>query len=264
MGFFEGSIYSKCLRLDTNIGIVLPHDSRKSRGVERFHEGVVYKEKPKTLILLHGLSDNWSAWAHRTSILRYAEDYCIAVLMPEVQRSFYRNMCYGLDYFSYIADELPILAQSMFNISIEPDDLMVAGLSMGGYGALLCGLTNPERFSYVGSFSGVCDIASFINDTTEEEEPGWSKDKLSIFGKDYDCLPSMDINQLIGKVSGKSPKFYITCGLQDTLRSQSLQLQEILKRKQFSIKYEEWPGAHSWEFWDISIQKMLEYSLLEQ
>ena len=84
MGVYNGSFYSKSMNMDTSIGIILPHDSRKHLGVEPLHPGITPSDKPRTLILLHGLSDNWAAWMHRTSILRYAELYDIAVLAPEV------------------------------------------------------------------------------------------------------------------------------------------------------------------------------------
>ena len=111
--------------------VILPHDSRKHLGVEPLHAGITPSEKPKTLILLHGLSDNWAAWMHRTSLLRYAESFDIAVLAPEVQRSFYMDMRNGPAYYTYITEELPELAAKQFNISVAPEDLMIAGLSMG-------------------------------------------------------------------------------------------------------------------------------------
>ena len=164
MGFYNGSFYAKSLNMDTSIGVILPHDSRKHLGVEPLHAGITPSEKPKTLILLHGLSDNWAAWMHRTSLLRYAESFDIAVLAPEVQRSFYMDMRNGPAYYTYITEELPELAAKQFNISVAPEDLMIAGLSMGGYGALACGLSHPERFMGIGAFSSVANLRKFVLD----------------------------------------------------------------------------------------------------
>lgn len=96
------------------------------------------------LYLLHGLSDNHSCWLRRTAVDRYAEEYGIAVVMPEVQRSFYCDMAHGPAYFTYIADELPQICQRLFRLSDKREDTFIAGNSMGGYGALKAALSRPE------------------------------------------------------------------------------------------------------------------------
>ena len=129
MAFFDGVIYSKTLQMDTRLAVILPHDSREAR-----MDAPAQKAAPsqRTLILLHGLSDNAAAWWMRTSIIRYAEAHGIAVLMPQGEKSFYHDMVYGDDYFTYLTQELPSLAAQMFGISVSPEDLMIAGLSIGG------------------------------------------------------------------------------------------------------------------------------------
>lgn len=65
-------------------------------------------------VSLHGLSDNYSIWARRTSIERYAQDRGICVVMPDGARSFYTDMKYGGKYYTYIAKELPQIIRSVF------------------------------------------------------------------------------------------------------------------------------------------------------
>ena len=158
ISIFTGAVFSETLMMDTTLSVILPQDSRWHRGISQVADGVRVREKPRTLILLHGLSDNWVAWPHRSRILCHAELYDVAVLMPEVQRSFYQDMTYGEAYFTYIMEELPALATRMFHLSTEPEDLMICGLSMGGYGALKCGLTHPECYRAVGAFSSLIDF----------------------------------------------------------------------------------------------------------
>ncbi len=87
MATFEGTIYSDALRMMTSITVSIPQ--------------VVEGDMP-VLYLLHGLSDNHSAWLRRSNVDLYAEKSGFAVVMPEVQRSFYTDMAYGLRYFTYI------------------------------------------------------------------------------------------------------------------------------------------------------------------
>jgi S-formylglutathione hydrolase FrmB len=266
MSFFNGTIFSDALKMDTSLGVILPQDSRVSRGYSPLAPGVTPQKKPKTLILLHGLSDDHSAWTSRTSLLRYVEEYGIAVIMPEVQRGFYHNMKHGFNYADYIGKELPRLAGEMFNISVKPEDLMVAGLSMGGYGAMYTALTHPDKFCGVGCFSSAFDIKAICQDGYAEANglPGWDNDRKSIFGESVTIPDSSDLFQLAEKVAAKAkkPRVFVTCGTEDFLYESNVKMRDLLKKtKAYDFKYEEWPGIHEWGFWDVSIQKMLKHFL---
>ena len=87
----------------------------------------------------------------------------MAVIMPEVQRSFYCDMTNGPRYFTYIVDELPALCQRLFRVSARREDNFVAGLSMGGYGAMKAALSRPERYAAAASFSGAVDVAARLD-----------------------------------------------------------------------------------------------------
>src|SRR3954453_10312610 len=115
---------------------------------------------PPVLYLLHGLTDDHTAWTRQTSIERYAAAKGIAVVMPQVHRSFYANEAYGMRFWDFLADELPQTVERFFRVSARPADTFVAGLSMGGYGALRWALPRPERFAAAATLSGVVDLAS--------------------------------------------------------------------------------------------------------
>ena len=104
MAFFMGTIYSKSMLQDTAFNVILPHDGRR----------YIWTEPPKTLILLHGLSDSAATWIRRTAIERYAERYNLAVIIPEVQRSWYQDMVYGVRAFHYIRKRFWILLKKCF------------------------------------------------------------------------------------------------------------------------------------------------------
>ncbi|MDR0554570.1 MAG: esterase family protein [Treponema sp.] len=266
MSFFTGTIYSKSMNMDTSLAVLLPQDSRKHRSLEESRNSIKPPRAAKTLILLHGYSDGYSAWLTRSSIARYAEDYDIAVLMPEVQHSFYQDMKNGLPYFSYITGELPRLASEMFNISTAAEDCMIAGLSMGGYGALYAGLTYPERFYGVGCFSSAFDlraIAASVKSDSEPQAAGWDNDLRGIFGESPVFSEKSDLFILAEKnaKAPQKPKIYISCGTEDFLYQSNTAMRDLLSAQKYDLKYEEWPGTHEWGFWDLSVQKMLEHFL---
>lgn len=250
--------------MDTQLGVILPQDSRKHNGVEPLKPGVTPSSTPKTLILLHGLGDNYLAWAARTSILRYAEEYDVAVLMPEVARSFYGDMVYGRKYFTYITEELPAYAEQVFRLSVKPEDLMIAGLSMGGYGALKCGLIYPEKYAGVGVFSSAWDVRDLIfngslqSDSFSMEEV--NKDRMAIWGAAETLPVAADIEYLLSHRNRQAdPKYYVICGREDFLYSSNQVLRQKLDAAGLSYAYSEMSGAHEWSVWDRGIQKLLDY-----
>src|SRR4030095_9474870 len=103
--------------------------------------------KYRTLYLLHGHSDDHTAWQRYTSIERYAEDLNLVVVMPAVHLSFYNDMAHGGKYWQFISEEVPALARDIFPLSAERKDNYVAGLSMGGYGAFKMALTHQARYA---------------------------------------------------------------------------------------------------------------------
>ena len=81
--------------------------------------------------------------------------------MPEVQRSFYTTGKVGIDYFHYVADELPAICGKWFHLDQRRENTFIAGESMGGYGAVKIALNRPGRYEAVASLSGVLDYVGF-------------------------------------------------------------------------------------------------------
>lgn len=211
--------------------------------------------KLKVLYLLHGLSDNCSNWMRQTNIERYAREYNMAVIMPEVQRSFYTDMKHGIKYFSYVTKELPQFVHSMFNLPLSRDKTYVAGLSMGGYGALKCAMTYPSRYAACAAFSSCCDMQYNIDEklvwsTTDEELMG-------VFGFDLKIGKENDLFALAEKCARakQQPAFYISCGTLDILLHQNHELRDHMRSLGLDVTYEEWEDDHTWRFWDASLQR---------
>ena len=76
------------------------------------------------------------------------------VVMPSVYNSAYTDMKYGLDYFSYLTEELTDFVERNFPAATKRENRFIAGMSMGGYGAYKWGLTCPEKFAAIGGVAG--------------------------------------------------------------------------------------------------------------
>jgi S-formylglutathione hydrolase FrmB len=217
--------------------------------------------------LLHGLTDNAAIWYRKTAIERYAEKYDLAVVMPEVQRSWYQDMLHGQKFFTYLTEELPDLLSRMFRLSVKREDLMVAGLSMGGYGALYCAFARPDVFGYCGAFSG----AYFLKEMTEYPTDiapvflGLSDDYKAIFGEKIDIPEAVQVPGFLetAKKKGLLPKLYLMGGTDDFLFKETVEVHKICEKLGIEHTFEEFKAFHEWDVWDEAIEKMLKIFLGE-
>lgn len=246
MALIQFEFKSETLRLATQINIVF---SQKIR--EQFGRG----HRSPVLYLLHGLSDDHSAWIRKTSIERYAEAYDLIIVMPSVHRSFYRNTHSGYRYFDYIAEELPSLCTHYFPISENPHETFVAGISMGGYGAFKLALSHPERYRAAASLSGALDLAVMV-DRRDEMLPEWPH----IFGPTEQLAAQDDLLELAKScINGKKriPNLYQCCGTEDYLYPCNQSFLAHANTLELGIEYHEGPGEHEWGYWDKKIQDVL-------
>ena len=243
MPVLTGSFYSQSIDLTTSFTAVLPHEGTSEDNGNR-----------PVLYLLHGLSDNHTNWLTNTSVARYALARGFIVIMPEVTRSFYADMKAGPKYFTYVSEELPKIAESMFGFTHKRENTFVAGLSMGGYGAMKCALSRPDFFAKAASFSGALDI-----------EYRCTKDFVPDFQLCFgESIPSgSDLFALAEKVAllpeNKRPELYFNCGTEDFLYKDNQNFKAKLDELAIHYTYEEWQGDHEWGFWDVSIQKALDF-----
>lgn len=245
MAFFRADFMSQELGMHTSANIMIP-DGMDNR-------------KLKVLYLLHGLSDNCSCWNRLTSVERYAREYHLAVIMPEVQRSFYTDMKHGMKYFSYITKELPRFVHSMFNLPVSREKTYVAGLSMGGYGALKCALTYPNRYAACAAFSSCCDMQ--YNVDSQRISNTSTAELMGVFGMDLQIGKENDLFALAQKCARakEQPVFYMSCGTLDSLLHQNHELRDHMRGLGLDLNYEEWEDDHTWRFWDASLQRAFAY-----
>ena len=256
MAFSQIQFYSKTLNVSSTVYVLLPESDQ---GIGVMAHGNT--QEPKVLYLLHGYSDDHSIWMRRTSVERYAAAAGIAVIMPAVNHSYYCNEKYGERYWDYVSEELPMLMHSFFRLSDKPEDTYVAGLSMGGYGAMKLALTFPERFAAAGSFSGAVDVISEMKDLKGDELFRWQR----IFAEPAaEAGGPNDLLALSKKNSNapNKPRLYVSCGTADFLYGHHLTFTDALKRNGWDVTTYEKPDVkHEWSFWDEQIKFFIPWML---
>jgi putative tributyrin esterase len=255
----EVNFFSETLGLLSTMYVLLP---------QRMLADVRSKRTPKyrTLYLLHGHSDDHTAWMRWSSIEKYAEGLNLAVVMPAVHLSFYNDMAYGPAYWQFVSEEVPALVRDMFSLSPKRDDNFVAGLSMGGYGAFKMALTHPERYAAAASLSGAVDINDVVRKVKNDPlNKAWLVEMRNVFG-DLSKVPGSkhDLFALAKKVAKGSvkPRLFQCCGTEDDLYPQNVRFRDAVRKLPLDLTYEEGPGEHNWAYWDKNIQNVLAWMFL--
>lgn len=250
MALIKCDFFSESLQLSTSMTVILPQETNAQIGMKNTVSG----NKHQTLYLLHGLSDDHTIWTRRTSIERYAAPLGLAVVMPQVDRSFYTNMAYGNKYWTFLTEELPMVARSFFPLSEARADNFVAGLSMGGYGAFKWALNKPDSFIAAASLSGAMDV-----ETLQDRSEGGLYQL--IFGENSIRGTEHDLFSLVEKVKDQNvkPSLYQCCGTEDFLFEDNKRFKQACEHTAFDYTYEFSPGEHEWGYWDKKIQDVLEW-----
>src|SRR5918996_114075 len=238
----EVNFFSETLTLGCAMHVLLPQRSLADAQKKP-------KNKYRTMYLLHGHSDDHTAWQRWTSIERYVEGLKLAVVMPAVHLSFYNDMAHGGKYWQFISEEVPAVVRDMFSLSSKRDDNFVAGLSMGGYGAFKLALTHPERYATAASLSGALDIRERVRADNPRNDKNRLTEMRNVFG-DPSKLPGSkhDLLTLAKKVAkgNLKPRLYQCCGTEDFLYEENIHFRDVVRKLPLDLTYEEGPGEHNW------------------
>ncbi len=215
------------------------------------------------LYLLHGLTGHYSDWASRSSVADYAQQYRLIVVMPEGNDGWYTNSATVVadKYESYILDELIPDVQQRYRTIEARYGRAIAGLSMGGYGAIKFGLKSPATFAFAASMSGAFGVTRF---TEKDVDRSWHA-SLKLFGPlGSETRKANDVFGIIENMPAARvaslPYFYFDCGTEDAplIFTFNRDLAKLMFEKKIPHEFRQLPGDHSWAYWNRQVKHVLE------
>ena len=238
MAFIQAYFFSQVLKKQVALNAIVPQGKKGPFPV---------------FYLLHGLSDDHTNWQRNTRIEFYVRDLPLIVVMPDGFRGFYTDNAAGPAYGRYMLEDVIGFAESTFPAIGKRAGRCIGGLSMGGFGSMRLAFAHPELFCSVTSHSAVTQVWQRFSDGNGEFE--------RIYGKRARGGP-FDLFALAEKLKKKGaalPKLRLDCGTEDFLLQQNRRLHAHLEKLKIAHEYQEFPGAHEWNYWDLHVREALAF-----
>ncbi|MGH8182450.1 MAG: alpha/beta hydrolase [Rhodanobacteraceae bacterium] len=236
----------------------------KSRALGRRGDVTVYvppiaRDVPDLpmVMLLHGVYGSHWAWALKGAAHLTASRLIDEGALPPVALLMPSDGLWG-DGSGYVAhadhdaerwilDEMPALACEIVPGCTAKSPLLLAGLSMGGFGALRTAGKYPHRIAAAAAMSAITEAVQF-DGLIEESRSGWS------------TAPS-DASALVALVesAGPLPPLRIDCGLHDPYLEANRSLHAALQRAGVVHHYAEGAGGHDWRYWSTTLEPVLRF-----
>jgi S-formylglutathione hydrolase FrmB len=238
-----------------------------------------YDESGKSypvLYLLHGAGGYYKTWLEKGNMKQIA-DRVIAggmtlpmiIVMPDARgnglpKSKYggENMGYynleGWRYEDYFTDELIPFIEANYRVKADKQHRAIAGLSMGGGGAVILSQHNPHLFSSCCSLSGRLGMSEQERDERLSQTDRYA---ASYTNSIYEHQP----NRFFGRASKaqlaalKSVRWYVDCGDDDYLAPGNVEFWEIMQKYGIPLQYRMRDGKHNWMYWQSALPTVLTY-----
>lgn len=216
------------------------------------------------IYLLHGYGGHYDNWVSKTKLNEYASHYQFIIVTPEGNNSWYTDSAGvpAAKYESYIMQELIPDVQRRYRTIETRAGRAIAGLSMGGYGALKLGVKYLEMFAFAGSMSGALDAAVWTENDLREFGTELPRSIMETFGAaGSPTRAANDLTKLVHELPADRittlPYLYLDCGTEDGLLSFSRRLADLLRERKIPHEYRELPGNHNWNYWDAQVREVL-------
>jgi S-formylglutathione hydrolase FrmB len=284
------TFHSNALDADKRVVVYLPPSY--GRDASRRYPAAYY---------LHGLSGSQGDWTSKGDITGAADSLFangtpeMIIVMPDGDDGWYTSWTSSLSYRAcadtvrqeapatycvqhqryddYVAKDVVRFIDTHFRTRADKAHRGIAGLSMGGYGALALALRYPDVFSAGASHSGVvapmyvgpkpfvapAKLASTTSEIQASAGSFWQR-YLTYWGNDIARWRDADVLQTAIALHNKGaavPALFFDCGTEDGLIDQNRALHSELTRLGITHAYAEWPGAHTWRYWSTHVRESL-------
>ena len=245
------SLESELMGSAVRYSVYLPPDYERS---ERRYP-IVY--------LLHGFDGDETAWIQRGEIDRLLDDAIargtvppMIVVMPDGNQSWYVDAADGSSpWESMFLQELMPQVEDAYRVRRERRYRGIAGLSMGGFGALTLSMRYPDLFSGAVALSaGVITESLLLGAERYDEVFALPFGRAGAAGQDRltDHWRAREPSEIVVSTAPeqlRSVRYWIDCGDDDFLTTQNGELHARMLEHEIPHEYRVRNGGHTWKYW---------------
>jgi enterochelin esterase-like enzyme len=208
------------------------------------------------VILLHGVYGSAWAWTHSAGVHLQANEMIYRGELPPMILAMPSDGLWGdgsgylphsgYDFEKWIVEDIVAALSEKIVGASQVSPVFIAGLSMGGFGALRIGAKYGKRFQGISGHSSITSLEQlklFVEEDLSHYQQADARDE--------------DIFQTIQNAPNSLPPLRFDCGQADHLLSYNRLLHQQLKSAGIAHEYEEFPGGHEWSYWTEHIGKSL-------
>lgn len=266
MSILEIKLRSGVMRRPMEFAMFLPDEQAFDPGLQA---NPCYDRPMKTLLILHGYTVDNYEWMSYSTPYELAIKYNLAVVLPSTDSSFYLDRPgTGNKMGTFVGVELIDYLRRTFGLAKTPEDTIICGYSMGGFGAIHTALAYPDTFGCALGLSSalICyDIAGMKPGVPQQGVIADYDYYREVFG-DLDKLlesennPEVQVSRLLAE-GRKLPRLYMTCGDNDFLLGTNRRFLAFLNEKKVPVTFVPGEGVHDFKFWNKAIEPAVEWAL---
>ncbi|WP_121355697.1 alpha/beta hydrolase [Flavisolibacter nicotianae] len=244
-------VYSRAMGRALKTAVVLPDSYQKSKA-----------EFP-VLYLLHGGQGSFRDWLtlppDKSLLHKLADQYNIVIVTPEGGATSYyfdSPLQKESQFETFVSSEVLAKIESNYRVIKEKKGRVIAGLSMGGHGAMYIAARHPDLYSAAGSMSGVMNINTKTWKVPEAFAKSRTENFARLLGAPKDTLnPYIDytIIGMADKLKANDVKLIFDIGVDDFLIEPNRELHRRLLANGTPHDYAERPGKHEWAYWENAL-----------
>lgn len=266
-------IKSEILNKDINYSVYLPEGYSSSN-----------RSYP-VLYLFHGMMDNYTGWVNMGEVNRIASEAIgngtapeMVIIMPDglIDAFYINNYDKSIRWEDFFYEEFIPQIEKKFRVLANRNSRAIAGLSMGGYGALYHAIKHKDMFKTCYALSAAIIEVEPAKAGEEENEfnkefnlKTWGPTNDEGFPENYkthsvqEMVKAMEEYKAPGPFNWGGPptlpNIFIDCGDDDFLLKQNTNLAYIMKEKKIPFEFRVRDGGHSWEYWRTGLEIALIY-----
>lgn len=221
------------------------------------------------VLLLHGVYGSHWSWAFQGAAHRTAQRLIHAGALPPMALAMPSDGLWGdgsgyvahhrqprrledtagpvRDVERWIVEEVPALCRQAQPALGAHAPLFIAGLSMGGFGALRLAGKHPRRFAAAAGHSSVTEAAQ-LDALLAEDRRDWSAEPAD-----------RSVLEALRTAPSALPPLRFDCGRDDPFLAANRRLHADLQAAGIAHTYEEHDGGHGWDYWARHLEDTLRF-----